>query len=231
MRIFSSFKNLNKFEWGLWIVSLLLVGGFFFMGSDKDYLSLIASLIGVTALIFVSKGDVLGQILTVIFSLFYAVISFTFRYYGEMITYLFMTAPIAVLSVVSWIKNPYEHNKSEVKVNKISRKEFVFMILLAGLVTFIFYFILKFFGNSNLGMSTVSITTSFLASYLMFRRNEWYAVCYAANDLVLITLWVMAAMENSSYLPMVICFAVFFVNDMYGFINWGRMKKRQAKEI
>lgn len=222
-----SFKNLTKFEVALWIISLLLVSVpcIFFKGQSGA--SVLASVIGVTALIFVSKGDVLGQILTVIFSLFYAAISYTFNYYGEMITYLFMTAPIAVLSVVSWIRNPYTKERPEVKVNKLSGKEIVFMLVLSIIVTVIFHYVLVFFNTANIVFSTVSITTSFLASYLMFRRSALYAVAYAANDVVLIILWILASMENSSYLPMVLCFAIFFVNDLYGFINWSKIKKLQ----
>ena len=70
------FKKLNKFELGLWIFSLILVSVSFIVVEQKDVLSLIASLIGVTALIFVAKGMVIGQILTVVFAVFYGIISF-----------------------------------------------------------------------------------------------------------------------------------------------------------
>ncbi len=108
--------------------------------SDKNYLTIIASLIGATALIYVAKGEPMGQILTVVFSVFYSVISFKFRYYGEMITYLGMTAPIAFLSTVSWLKNPYKKGKAEVKISKLSRNKIVLMIALTVLVTIGFYF-------------------------------------------------------------------------------------------
>ena len=121
MRIKKLSLNLSKFELILWLVSVLTISVSFLATSEKNYLSLIASLIGATALIFVSKGYVSGQILTVVFSIFYGVISFYFRYYGEMITYLCMTTPMAVMSVISWIKNPYGNTK-EVKVSTISPK-------------------------------------------------------------------------------------------------------------
>lgn len=77
--------------------------------------------------------------------------------------------------------------------------------------------------------STISVTTSFVACYLAFLRSLYYALGYAANDIVLIILWVMATMEEISYLPMVICFVMFFVNDIYGYYNWKRMRRRQEK--
>ena len=220
-------RSLSGFEQGLWLFSLIGVTLSSVFSPVFDPLSLTASLIGVTALIFVAKGDPLGQVLTVVFSVFYGIIAWTFRYYGEMITYLGMSAPMAALAVISWVRNPYEQGKAEVRVNRLKPPEVLFLAVLTILVTVLFYFILKFFGTANLLPSTLSVTTSFLASYLTFRRSPFYALAYAANDLVLIALWILAALEDPSYLPMILCFAMFFLNDTYGFINWQRMQKRQ----
>ena len=220
-------RSLSGFELGLWLFSLIGVTLSSVFSPVFDPLSLTASIIGVTALIFVAKGDPLGQVLTVVFSVFYGIISWTFRYYGEMITYLGMSAPMAALAVISWVRNPYEQGKAEVRVNRLKPPEVLFLAVLTILVTVLFYFILKFFGTANLLPSTLSVTTSFLASYLTFRRSPFYALAYAANDLVLIVLWILAALEDPSYIPMILCFAMFFLNDTYGFVNWQRMQKRQ----
>jgi len=196
----------------------------------ENFLTLVASLIGVTSLIFNAKGNPLGQFLMIIFSVLYGIISFTFAYYGEMITYLGMTAPMAVFALISWLRNPYKGNKSEVKVNRLKFKEIIFMILLTIIVTFIFYYILGAFHTANLILSTISVTTSFLAVYLTFRRNAFYAISYAANDIVLIVLWILAAFSDMSYLSVVICFAMFLANDIYGFISWSKMQKRQEAD-
>ena len=102
------------------------------------------------------------------------------------------------------------------------------MLLLTGAVTLLFYFILRYFHTANLLPSTISVTTSFLAVYLTFRRSPLYALGYAANDVVLIVLWLLAARSDKGYLSVVVCFAAFLANDLYGFINWRRMEKKQA---
>ena len=122
----TSFQTLTKFELGLWITSMVVSFLSFVLSGGADYLNLIASLIGVTALIFVAKGHVLGQLLTVVFAIFYGIISVFFHYYGEMITYLCMTAPIAALSVISWLRHPYE-GSAEVEVGSLSRKQKIFL--------------------------------------------------------------------------------------------------------
>lgn len=215
----------------LWSASTVLIIVPFYTLNRENYLTLAASLIGVTSLIFNAKGNPFGQFLMVIFSVLYGIISFSFSYYGEMMTYLGMTAPMAVFALISWLRHPYNGNKAEVKVNRLTKKESLFMLLLTAAVTFLFFFILAAFHTANLIPSTVSVATSFLAVYLTFKRSAFYAVAYAANDIVLIYLWSMAALSNSSYLSVVICFMIFLVNDIYGFISWSKMQKRQEIKI
>lgn len=224
------FKELTFFEKLLWTASIVTVLIAFVLSPDKDVLSLIASALGVTALIFVARAQVLGQVLTVVFAVFYGIISLYFKYYGELITYMGMTAPIAVFSIISWLKHPYKQT-AQVEINKPSVKKWLVLYIFTAIVTAAFYFILRALGTENLFWSTVSVATSFLASSLTFLRSPYYAVAYAANDVVLIILWVLASITDISYLPMVACFAAFLANDIYGFINWKKIEKIQAQDI
>lgn len=217
----------SKQEIGLWLMSVMLIVGAFFIFDRTYYMTLAASLIGVTSLIFNAKGNPFGQLLMVIFSLLYGVISYSFAYYGEMITYMGMTMPMAAFALISWLRNPFQGNRAEVTVNSLKVQEQLFMWILTIIVTIIFYFILKFFNTANLLISTLSVTTSFIAVYLTFRRSPYYAVAYACNDVILIVLWILASLENTRYISVAVCFAAFLFNDIYGFISWQKMKKRQ----
>lgn len=135
-------RELSKNEWGLWSVSLCIVTVSNFAAGNPDFLTLAATWIGITSLIFAAKGNVWAQLLMIVFS-------------------------------------------------------------------------------------TISVMTSFLAAALTMLRSSYYALGYAANDMVLIILWSLAAAQDSVYLPVVINFFIFFLNDMYGFISW---KKREHKK-
>lgn len=224
-------KLLNYFsliEKLLWVLSVLTITVSFVLFDGRGYIYLVTSLIGVTFLIFCAKGNPIGQALTVVFSIMYSVISFSYAYYGEMITYLGMTAPAAVMSLISWIRHPYNGKKSEVAVNNVTKKDIALMAFLSAAVTVIFYFVLKFFDTASLAVSTVSVTTSFIAVFFTFKRSPYYALGYALNDIVLIIMWVLAALSDISCISVVICFSVFLVNDIYGFINWQRLKRKQS---
>ena len=221
----------SKAELILWWASAGLIVIFFCVFDRENYLTLCASLIGVTSLIFNAKGNPFGQLLMVIFSLLYGIISYSFAYYGEMITYLGMTMPMAVFALVSWVKNPYNGNKAEVKASFLSHTEILLMLIAAVVVTGVFYFILRYFHTANIIPSTLSVTTSFLAVYLTFRRSPYFALAYASNDIILIILWVMASISDIRYISVVVCFIAFLVNDIYGYVCWRKMRIRQNTSV
>ena len=163
-------KELTKKEWIIWLGSICIVCISNLLTTDFDLLTLVAALVGVTSLIFAAKGNVWAQILMVIFSILYGIISYRFHYWGE---------------------------------------------------------ILVVFDTPNIIFSTISIVTSFLAAALTMLRSSYYAVWYAANDIVLIILWVLASMKNPAYIPVVVNFGIFFINDMYGYISWKRRERIQ----
>lgn len=219
----------SVFEWCLYLISVTVILFCFFFFKNTDYLQLATSLIGATSLMLVSKGTPIGQVTTIIFSIFYGLVSYSTRYYGEMITYLGMTTPIAIVALISWIKHPSKNNSNEVEINELKPREYIFCILIGLIVTIAFYFILKSLNTHNLIMSTISVFTSFLAVYLTMRRSRFYAFGYALNDLVLITLWTLAMKENFNYIATVITSCIFLANDIYGFVNWTKTLKKQKQ--
>ena len=220
--------HFTKSELILWFGSVSLILLSFIMFDRQGYLTLFSSLLAVTSLIYVAKGDPVGQILLIFFVIFYAAISFSYRYYGEVITYVFMSLPMTILALISWFKNTCSGNKRQVKIGQVGKKEFSLLLLLAVTVTILFYFLLGMLNTANLIVSTFSVTTSFIAAYLTFRRSPFYALAYALNDVVLIVLWMLAAIDDVKYLSVAVCFVTFLANDLYGFFNWRRMEKKQA---
>lgn len=220
-------KSFTKTEILLWSISSGLIIAAFLIFDRGSFLNLAASLVGVTSLIFCAKGRPTGMVLIIVFSVLYGIISFFSAYYGEMITYLGMTMPMSIISLVSWVKNPY--SKNEVRVNQIRRWEIGFALALTAVITTGFFFILKYLSTANIIPSTFSVATSFFAVYLTFRRSPLFAAAYAVNDAVLIILWSLAAINNAKYISVVVCFAAFLANDIYGFFNWRRMQRRQGE--
>lgn len=221
-------KYMTKKEWMLWIASLIIVILSNLFPGHVDALTLIAACTGVTSLIFAAKGNVWAQILIILFSILYGVISFRFHYWGEMITYLGMTMPMAVWSTITWIMHPSDDGR-QVQIAQLTRKHVLWLSFFTVIVTAVFWYILKYFDTPNMVFSTLSVTTSFIAASLSMLRTSWFAFFYAMNDLVLIVLWVSASLQNPQYIPVVVNFAIFLVNDLYGFVCWKRRENMRIQ--
>lgn len=224
MKILNYFTKEEKI---LWLASVVMIVVSFVLFDKVNYHTLFASLLGVTSLIYNAKGNPIGQILMVVFSVIYGIISYSFAYYGEMLTYVCMTLPMSVIALVEWLKHPYNGNKAEVRVDQLNKKDVLMMWIYTVIVTVVFYFVLKYFHTANLLVSTLSISTTFLAVYLTYKRSPYYAIAYATNDIVLIILWILACLTDMKYMSVVVCFIAFFANDIYGYISWKKMEKRQ----
>ncbi|MCM1054734.1 MAG: nicotinamide riboside transporter PnuC [Bacteroides sp.] len=222
-------KNLSRREWLLWVGSLAIVAASNILSQKIDWLTLAAAMVGVTSLVFAAKGNVWAQILMIVFSVLYGIISYRFRYWGEMITYLGMTMPMAIWSTITWIKNPSKENENEVAIRKLNWKHSILLIFFSTVVTGVFYFVLQALGTPNIVFGTISVTTSFLAASLTMLRSSYYALGYASNDIVLIILWALASIENPAYVPVTVNFAIFLFNDIYGFISWRKRELQQRR--
>lgn len=44
-----------------------------------------------------------------------------------------------------------------------------------------------------------------------------------------LALWILASFYDTKYISVVVCFVAFFVNDIYGYISWQKIKKRQLQ--
>lgn len=221
------FRQLNKKDWCVLIVSLTVVMLCNVLTPTASLATQIGVVVGAVALILMAKGDVWGQILTVVFSVLYGFTSWQFRYYGEMITYLGMTLPMALAAVFSWLRHPFQGNTAQVEIHRLTRRQRWGMVLGGVPVTAVFGILLWWLNTPNLLFSIISLTTSFLAAYLTCLRSSYYAVAYAANDVVLIVLWILASVKDVSFAPMVGCFFVFLLNDLYAFSSWNKREKEQ----
>ena len=175
-----------------------------------------------------SRPAAVGQVIGIAFCLLYGFISWHYAYYGEMITYLGMTFPMSVVTLVIWLRNPYNGDRMCVQVNRLRPLDLLWLAVVTAAVTVVFGFLLRALNTANLVPSIVSISTSTIAVYLSWRRSPWFAVGYALNDLVLIVLWALAAAEDPGAVSMLMCFIAFLANDLYGFRNWRRMLRQQT---
>jgi len=193
-----------------------------------SWISAVAGIFGLSCVLFAAKGKIICVFLTWGMIVFYSILSFQNKYYGEVFINLCMMFPMTIIQLVAWIKNLGKDYV--VKVNSITKKEIIIVSIVALIAFVIFYFVLKVLNTSQLIFSTISIVTSVLATYFQSRRSKYGFLSFLFNDSVLCVLWAMATLQDIKNISMLIAVALYVVCDIYGFISWGIMQKRQQKE-
>ena len=135
-----------------------------------------------------------------------------------------------ILGIISWLKHQ-DKDEDTVIISSLSKKEIIITLLSQLILFWLYYFILKAFNTKLLVLSSISGVTSVLASYFEARRSELSLLCYVANDLVIITLWLIPIINGQTDLISVLVGPILLlINDIYGSYNWRRLKKKQNEK-
>ena len=90
----------TKAELILWGASTALILASFLAFDRANYMTLTASMVGATSLIFNAKGNPIGQALMILFSLLYGIISYTFFRYNRFVS-LWLSLLLSILVVAT----------------------------------------------------------------------------------------------------------------------------------
>lgn len=227
--IYNYFKDWNLFE-KLYLFVGIVVGiltSIIFNGTIIDSLYTITYL---TTAILMSKGKVESYFIGIISVFFYGIVSYNQGYYGELLITIFLTFPMMIIGIISWLKHQ-DKDEDVVIISSLSKKEIVFAFSSQLILFWVYYFLLKAFNTDLLMISSLSIVTSVLATYFEARRSELSLFCYVANDLILITLWMIPIINgDTSLISVLIGPMLLLVNDIYGSYNWKRLKDIQKEK-
>ena len=220
------FSDWNLFE-RLFLVlgiSAGILSSVLFNGTIINTLYTVSYLI--TALLM-AKGKVECYFIGVVSVIFYGIVSYNQAYYGELLITIFLTFPIMLIGIISWLRH-IDKDDNVVIVNTLPKKEMIIVFGSQLILFWIYYFILKIFNTDLLVLSTLSVVTSVLASYLEARRSELSLMCYIANDIIIITLWLIPIIYGDTTLISVLVGPILLlINDIYGTYNWKRLKEKQ----
>ena len=136
-----------------------------------------------------------------------------------------------IIGIISWLKHK-DKKDNVVLVNQLSKKELTIAFASQLVLFWVYYFILDLFNTDLLIISSLSVVTSTLASYFEARRSEFGIYCYIANDLIIITLWLIPIINGQTELISVLVGPILLlINDIYGSYNWNKIKDKQKKTL
>lgn len=219
------FKNWTTFEKIFLIFGTIIacVLTFIFKGTWID--------LGYTLLYFwtallLAKGKYSCYIIGIISTFFYAFVSYSNSYYGEVIIAMCCTLPLMIIGLINWLK--HQDSTNTVIIKEITKKELIIVLISQVVLFYGYYSLLKFFNTNNLLVSTFSVIASVIATYLTARRSEHGFVGFIINDIILIVLWSIPVINgNTNIIPILLCPTLLLINDIYGVYNWKRIKNKQ----
>jgi len=219
-------KNWTTFEKLFLLIGTILaiVLTFMFKGTliDLGY-----TLLYIWTALLLAKGKYSCYIVGIISTFFYAFVSYSNSYYGEVIIAMCCTLPLMVIGLINWLK--HQDSTNTVIIKEITKKELLLVLLSQAIMFTGYYFLLKVFNTNNLLVSTFSIVASIIATYLTARRSEHGFIGFIINDIILIILWSIPVIKgNTNIIPVLLCPVLLFINDIYGVYNWKRIKINQA---
>ena len=225
-------KNWKWYEIGFLCVSFLALIICFIFTVDKNYLSLVCSLIGVFYVMLSSKGFFWAPIVNIVYCIMYIILAFSQQYYGEVILNGCFILPLAVVATIKWLKDKNARVNNIVKVAKLPWQEYLYITIIAIIASFGIYFMLLALNTAETIVSTAVFVFSIVGTYLMYRRSSYYALAFILNNIALIILWTISVVNNGlEYLPMVISFSIFLILNSYGLIRWKLQEKNQNNQI
>ena len=179
-----------------------------------------------TALLL-AKGKYSCYIIGIISTFFYAYVSYSNRYYGEVIISMCCTLPLMIVGLINWIK--HQDISNTVIIKAISKKEITLVLISQVLLFEVYYLLLKTFNTNNIFISSLSVVASLIATYLTARRSEKGFIGFIINDVILIALWGIPVLYGElNIIPVLLCPVLLLINDIYGVYNWKRIKEKQA---
>lgn len=227
------FKKFNLFDYIYLPLSLLAVT-IVSIVFQCDALSIVYSIIALIAVFILSKGFVIAPYAMICGYVIYAVQAYLNGLYGEAILNMFVLVPLQIFTIVSWIKNHKklkEERSSSVIVNDIKWKEWLIIFAVAVAVGVAAYFGLRALNTNYLVLSVFTFVIPIIANYLMLRGSFYNFAVYIINSVLLVVMWLLPLFEGkdfgTDFIPMAVCFLSFAISDVYGMVNWLKLKRQQ----
>lgn len=212
-------KDWKSFEIALLLISVIAICVSTII-CKSGILTCVTSLAGVLCALLQAKGKIISQWIGLAEVMLYSILSYQNNYYGEVIIYVLVVFPMYLYGVISWITHKNEETDT-VNSNQIAKQEWI-MLSFGSIFCFVgLYYVLKYFDTSQLIVSSLSMVTSLLATYLIVRRSKFSFLFYVANDIILVILWGIPILQGDfSLMPILIEPVILLINDSYGWKNW-----------
>jgi nicotinamide mononucleotide transporter len=224
------FKGWNWFEIAFMVVAVVapVVVGIIL---KSNILHIATCSVWLFSAMLLAKAKPEGYFFDIGSSVLYPIVAFQERLFGEVIVQVFIILPIAVYGLISWLRNKRVDRKvgTVAKLRNVRWKEVLLVALSQVVMGVGYFFLLRAFDTAFLWISTVLLCIVIFSTYFLARRCIFGFIGFIVTDVLQIAIWVLITVTVSPTVGvMIIAPFMLLINDIYGVINWTKLKRAQG---
>lgn len=190
--------------------------------------SLWAALTGVWCVILTGKGKRSSFLFGTVNVVFYAMISFQARYYGEVMLNILYYLPMNFVGWFAWKKHMNEETGEVVK-RRLPRNRRVWVYGLTAAAILLYGLVLKALGGNLPYVDSMSTVVSVTAQILSVKRLTEQWVLWIVVDVVTVVMWGINFAQGGETVATLAMWSVYLINAVIMYIRWNR--EGRANEV
>ena len=217
--------------WKIFDVIWLLLATAVILGLSiywKDnWMSLTAALTGVWCVILTGKGKRSSFIFGTINVVFYALVAYEAKYYGEVMLNVLYYFPMNFVGWFAWKKHMNDDTGEVVKTRMPFKKGLIVYALTAAAI-FGYGLVLQAMGGALPFIDSMSTVISVVAQVLSIKRLMEQWVLWIVVDVVTVIMWAVNFANGGESIATLAMWSVYLLNAFIMFFRWYRESKRTA---
>ncbi len=186
----------------------------------KDtFVGIASALTGVWCVVLTGKGKVSNFLFGIVNVILYAYISFSARYYGEVMLNLLYYLPCSVIGLFIWGRHVDTESGEVVKTSlSVKGSLIVYSITAAGVV--LYGFVLKAMGGMLPFVDSISTVLSVVAQILCLKRLAEQWIMWIIIDAVTVVMWAYNYVNSGESIATLMMWSVYLLNAVFMYVKW-----------
>ncbi len=225
--IFLSFKWYEYLYFSLGLVAVVVLS----LLAKSSAITIAYSIFGILYVACLARKLKIGLIFGAIKTLLYIAQSALYHNWGEFVLNIVVVLPLILLSIIGWFRKSLGVT---VTSKKLSRNEWIILLIVNLALSVAFYFILAEFDTPNLLVASISIFFTISSHYLMVRKSPFMFIGFICVNIATFLIWLLPIIEgqalNFETAPMLATMLVYAISNIFGTVNWFKGALKQQKE-
>jgi len=218
-------KKWSKFEiiWFIFVTALITLTVTI---KSNGVVSNLASIFGVIGTFLIAKQTRLAYIFTTINALLYGWVVYKNGMYGSAIYNFLYNFPMQIYGIIYWTKSA---NKGDLGIKTVALKTKIISTVILTIIICITMIILDKLGGSYVLWDSIIMVLSYVAVFLMTNKYMEQWLVWIIVNVSGTIMWGMQTIQDLNNLGLLVMWAIFLCNSIYGFINWRKLQNSLAQ--